>query len=181
MGAAGCRTSPSATRYVPRDGDLRMRCYSRPADHGHMTLDVDMLEASFDLIAPRGRELVDRFYVRLFETAPTTRRIFAHVNMKTQKDSLLATLIAVRQSVRNIGSMASDLEQLGARHVGYGATPEHYPIVASVLVDTMAEIGGAQWQPAYSAAWSEALHMLAEVMLRGAARVARPAVMSSVG
>ena len=38
-----------------------------------MTLDLDALETSFDLVAPRGDELVDAFYARLFAAAPSVR------------------------------------------------------------------------------------------------------------
>ena len=135
-----------------------------------MSLDVGLLEASFDLVAPRGEELVDQFYAHLFETAPATRPIFERVDMETQKQSLLATLITVREALRDLDAIVPDIEDLGERHVAYGALPEHYPVVASVLVDTMAEIGGSDWRPEYSAAWADALQAIAEIMLRGAAR-----------
>lgn len=137
-----------------------------------MSLDVGLLETSFDLVAPRADELVDRFYTRLFETAPSTRQIFEHVDMDTQKQSLVATLVTVREALRDLATIVPDLEDLGERHVGYGALPEHYPVVASVLIDTMVEIAGAEWRPEYSAAWAEALQAIAEIMLRGAARAA---------
>ena len=35
-----------------------------------MNLDLEALETSFDVVAPRGEELVDEFYSRLFEAAP---------------------------------------------------------------------------------------------------------------
>jgi methyl-accepting chemotaxis protein len=135
-----------------------------------MTLQVELLETSFDLLAPRGDELVARFYSRLFETAPSTRQLFEHVDMETQKQSLLATLISVREALRDLTTVVPDLEELGERHVGYGARPEHYPVVASVLVETMAELAGPDWRTEYATAWSEALQAVAEVMLRGAAR-----------
>jgi hemoglobin-like flavoprotein len=137
-----------------------------------MTLDVGLLETSFDLISPRADELVARFYARLFETAPSTRQIFARVDMETQQQSLVATLVTVREALRDLDTIMPDLEDLGERHVGYGAVPEHYPVVASVLVETMAEIAGSAWRPEYAAAWAEALQAIAEIMLRGAARAA---------
>src|SRR5262245_44378819 len=136
-----------------------------------MALDVALLETSFDLLAPRGDELVDRFYSRLLAPAAMTRALFDRVAMRTQKESLLATLITVREGLRDLETIVPDLEELGERHVGYRAQPEHYPVVASVLIDTMAELAGADWRPEYSAAWGEALQTVAEVMLRGAARV----------
>jgi hemoglobin-like flavoprotein len=42
-----------------------------------MALDLDALETSFDLVAPRGDELVDTFYTRLFAAAPAVRPLFA--------------------------------------------------------------------------------------------------------
>lgn len=140
-----------------------------------MTLDIELLETSFDLIAPRADELVDRFYARLFETAPSTRQIFERVDMQTQKQSLIATLVTVREALRDLDTIVPDLEDLGERHVGYGALPEHYPVVASVLIATMAEIGGSAWRAEFSAAWADALNVIAETMLRGAARAASAA------
>ena len=105
-----------------------------------MTLDVALLETSFDLVAPRADELVTRFYARLFETAPSTRQLFERVDMETQKQSLIATLVTVREAWRDLDTIVPDLEELGERHVGYGALPEHYPVVASVLVETMVEM-----------------------------------------
>jgi methyl-accepting chemotaxis protein len=133
-----------------------------------MALDVETLEKSFDLVAPRGNELVDRFYRRLFETAPSTKPLFARVDMEKQKSSLLATLITLREALRDLSLVVPDLRELGARHVGYGARPEHYPIVGSVLLETMAEIGGADWKPEYTAAWAEAYKAVERVMLEGA-------------
>lgn len=135
-----------------------------------MTLDVAALERSFDLIAPRGQELVDRFYRRLFETAPATRPLFERVDMDTQKSSLLAILITLRESLRDLSVVVPDLAELGARHVDYGARPEHYPVVGSVLLETMAEMGGSAWRPEYTAAWAEAYEVVQDVMLKGAQR-----------
>ncbi len=133
-----------------------------------MAVDVEVLEKSFDLIAPRGQELVDRFYHRLFEAAPSTKQLFERVDMDTQKSSLLAILITLRESLRDLSVIAPDLEELGARHVDYGARPEHYPVVGSVLLETMAEIGGSDWKPEYTSAWAEAYQVVQDVMLKGA-------------
>ena len=42
-----------------------------------MSLDLDALETSFDLVAPRGDELMDEFYARLFAAAPAVKPLFA--------------------------------------------------------------------------------------------------------
>jgi hypothetical protein len=46
-----------------------------------MHLDLTPLETSFDVVAPRGDELVDVFYARLFAAAPPVRPLFAHTDL----------------------------------------------------------------------------------------------------
>ena len=48
-------------------------------------MDLDALETSFDLVAPRGDELMDVFYTRLFATAPVVQPLFAGTDLKRQK------------------------------------------------------------------------------------------------
>jgi hemoglobin-like flavoprotein len=136
-----------------------------------MTLDLDTLESSFDLIAHRGDELVDVFYARLFEAAPTVQPLFARTDLRRQKTMLLATLVLLRKSLRDLDAITPKLRQLGARHVEYGALPEHYPVVAEVLLASMAEIAGEAWAEEAAAAWANALELVAGAMLAGAEQV----------
>lgn len=134
-----------------------------------MAIDVQTLEESFDLVAPRGDELMRTFYDRLFEAAPSVRPLFADVDMDRQRQALLNMLVVLRESLRDLDDIVPDLEDLGARHVGYGATAEHYPLVGEVLVGAMAETVGDAWKPEYTSAWKEAYHVVQDVMLSGAA------------
>jgi methyl-accepting chemotaxis protein len=133
-----------------------------------MALDVDALETSFDLVAPRGDELIDTFYTRLFAAAPAVQPLFARTDMRHQKAMLLATLVLLRKSLRNLGAVAPKLRELGRRHAAYGARPEHYPVVGEVLIASMAEVAGPRWRAEYGRAWSDALAVVAGVMLEGA-------------
>ena len=98
-----------------------------------MSLDLQALETSFDLIAPRGDELMDEFYARLFAAAPAVRPLFPD-DMQRQKTMLLGALVLLRKSLRDLDGIVPKLRELGARHVAYGARPEHYPVVGSVLI-----------------------------------------------
>ena len=133
-------------------------------------LDITTLETSFDLIAPRREELVDRFYRVLFNAAPTTRALFAHADMRAQKRALLGALVALRRSLRDLSSIAPFLADLGARHARYGVCGEHYPVVGAALLETMAEVAGAAWQPEFSTEWARAYQMVAQIMIDGAER-----------
>ena len=134
-----------------------------------MSLQVEMLEQSFDLVAPCGDEMVDRFYERVFAVTPELRQLFGGVDMATQRKILLSTLVLLRKSLRNLGAIVPALESLGAKHAGYGVRPEDYPVAGMALLATMAEMGGEGWIPAYSEAWAEAWGVVQETMLRGAA------------
>lgn len=133
-----------------------------------MALQVETLEESFDLVAPQGDELVRTFYDRLFEAAPAVQPLFANVDMERQRQALLNMLVVLRESLRDLDDIVPDLEDLGARHVEYGAQPPHYPVVGEVLIGAMAEVAGDKWKPEYTAAWQEAYDVVKDVMLRGA-------------
>jgi methyl-accepting chemotaxis protein len=92
-----------------------------------MNLDRKALEQSFDLVAPRGDELMDEFYGRLFEAAPAVKPLFAGTDLQRQKTMLLATLVLLRTSLRNLDAIVPKLRELGARHVAYGARPSTTP------------------------------------------------------
>ena len=132
-----------------------------------MPLDIDSLETSFDAIAPRGDELVEDFYRRLFTAAPAVKPLFPD-DMTRQRKMLLAALVLLRKSLRDLDRIAPTLRALGARHVGYGALPEHYPVVGAVLIESMAHIAGDAWRPEYAAAWADAYGAVAAEMMAGA-------------
>jgi methyl-accepting chemotaxis protein len=132
-----------------------------------MSLDINTLETSFDLIAPRGDELMDEFYARLFESAPSVRSLFAH-DMSKQKTMLLSALVLVRKSLRDLDRLVPTLQALGARHVAYGAKPEHYAVVGTALLGAMEAIAGDAWTPQIERAWSDAYGLIAEVMIDAA-------------
>jgi hemoglobin-like flavoprotein len=132
-----------------------------------MSLDIDTLETSFDLIAPRGDELMDEFYARLFEAAPSVRPLFAK-DMSKQKTMLLSALVLVRNSLRDLDRLMPKLRALGARHVAYGAEPAHYAVVGMVLLEAMAAVAGEPWTPEIERAWGDAYGVIADVMIDGA-------------
>jgi hemoglobin-like flavoprotein len=137
-----------------------------------MSLDLGALETSFDLIAPRGDELVDVFYTRLFAAAPSVKPLFANTDLRRQKVALLGTLVLLRKSLRDLASIVPKLRELGARHVAYGADPAHYPVVGEVLIASMIELAGDAWRPEYTQAWASAFAVVASTMLEGAADAA---------
>jgi hemoglobin-like flavoprotein len=77
--------------------------------------------------------------------------------------------VLLRKSLRDLDAIVPKLRELGARHVAYGARPEHYPVVGSALIASMAAIAGDDWKPEYESAWSGAFEIVAATMIEGAA------------
>ena len=129
---------------------------------------IERLEESFALLAPRGEEVVARFYAHLFSEHPAVRALFP-LGMADQKKKLLASLVLVVKNLRSPDQLRGALVELGRRHAGYGAQAEHYPIVRDALVGVMAEVGGSQWNDQLTADWNAALDLVASLMLEGQA------------
>jgi hemoglobin-like flavoprotein len=133
-----------------------------------MNLDLDALETSFDLVAPRGDELMDEFYARLFAAAPALKPLFAGTDLRSQKAMLLGTLVLLRKSLRDLDPILPKLRTLGARHLAYGAQPQHYPVVGEALIASMAAIAGPAWRAEHEQAWTAAFAVVAAAMIEGA-------------
>ena len=95
--------------------------------------------------------------------------MFRRTDMKRQKQMLLSTLVMLRRSLRDLEKLTPALRTMGARHVNYGVQPQHYPIVRAALLESMQELVGANWKPAYTTAWIEAYQVVQDTMLAGAA------------
>ena len=131
-----------------------------------MTLQIDVLETSFQEIAPQGEAFVAAFYERLFAHYPQTKAFFTTTDMKEQKKELLGALMLVTQNLRKPDALAPALAGLGQRHAAYGVRPEHYPIVGAVLLDTFASFPGERWTPARRDAWAQAYQAIYALMLQ---------------
>ncbi|MEM6444960.1 MAG: globin family protein [Cyanobacteria bacterium J06642_2] len=133
-----------------------------------MALNVELLESSFEQVKPVGAEFANSFYDNLFTAAPEAKPLFANTDLAAQQKKLLASLVLVVENLRNGDVLTSTLRGLGARHVKYGALPEHYPIVGGALLETFEQYLGADWTPSVKQAWVDAYGAITELMLDGA-------------
>lgn len=127
---------------------------------------VGLLEESFNLLAPRGPELVDRFYAHLFAKNPQVRPLFPN-DMSEQKKKLLASIQLVMANVRKPDALHEPLMDLGRRHVHYRTEPVHYPIVRDTLIGVMRDMAGEAWTDDYQRAWTDTLNLIAGIMIEG--------------
>jgi methyl-accepting chemotaxis protein len=135
-------------------------------DSGFDADTVQAIESSFELLAPRGAELVARFYEKLFTEHPETRALFPE-DMSGQEKKLLDALALVVRGVRTPSKVRPALRSLGARHAEIGAQSAHYDVVGAVLLSTLSELAGGLWTPQLDQAWAAAYAWIAETMQQG--------------
>ena len=133
-----------------------------------MSLQVEVLEKSFDEIKPQADGFVASFYDNLFTAHPEARPLFDTTDMQAQKKKLLNSLVLVVENLRKPDVLGGALRGLGARHVKYGALPAHYPLVGEALLTTFEQYLQDKWTPQVKQAWVDAYGAISEIMLDGA-------------
>ncbi|MEM8604882.1 MAG: globin family protein, partial [Cyanobacteria bacterium P01_H01_bin.121] len=133
-----------------------------------MSLQVELLEQSFEQVKPQADSFVASFYDNLFTDYPAAKPLFQTTDMAAQKQKLLSSLVLVVESLRKPEALTTALKGLGARHVKYGALPEHYPLVGNSLLKTFEQYLQANWTPEVKQAWVDAYGAITTLMLDGA-------------
>ncbi len=130
-----------------------------------LVMDVALLKQSFEMILPQRDAFAHSFYQRLFSYYPETLPLFAQTDMKRQESSLMATLATVVAGAERGDNLSPTLHALGVKHRDYGAKPEHYPLVGSVLLETFHEYLGLSFTPTMQDAWSQAFEIISSQMI----------------
>lgn len=133
-----------------------------------MSLDVEVLESSFALVAGRADELARRFYERLFERNPQVQPMFGHLDMVEQRKKLIASLALIVGNLRKPDALGAYLVELGSRHGEIGAVPDHYAAVGENLLAALQEIAGDAWTPPVAQAWADAYGAIQTAMIEAA-------------
>ncbi|KJC60879.1 hemin receptor [Bradyrhizobium sp. LTSPM299] len=125
---------------------------------------VTLVQESFSKVAPISEQAAIIFYDRLFEVAPGVKAMFPS-DMTEQRKKLMATLAVVVNGLTNLEAVLPAASALAKRHVGYGAKPEHYPVVGGALLWTLEKGLGEAWTPEVAAAWTTAYGTLSSYMI----------------
>jgi nitric oxide dioxygenase len=128
---------------------------------------IAVVQQSFAKVAPIADRAAVMFYERLFEVAPQVKAMFP-ADMTEQRQKLMATLGVVVNGLSNLESVLPAVSALAKRHVAYGAKPEHYPVVGSVLLWTLEKGLGDAWTTEVADAWTAAYSTLSGYMIEQA-------------
>jgi len=128
---------------------------------------VTLVQPTFAEVVPVAAEAGEAYYGRLFEVAPAVQPLFPS-DMTQQRRKLMASLAIVVHGLSDLPSILPTASALAKRHIGYGAKPEHYPLVGEALLWTLARALGPRWTPEVASAWTAAYTTLSDVMIEAA-------------
>ncbi len=136
---------------------------------------VQLVQSSFEKVAPIAEKAAELFYARLFETAPQVRPLFRSTDMKTQGKKLMDMIAVVVRGLGRLEKIVPAVQQLGRGHVAYGVKDEHYEVVGAALLWTLEQGLGPAFTPETKEAWATAYGILAETMKDAARKKAATA------
>lgn len=129
--------------------------------------EIHQVRKSFAKLEAMGHIGALIFYQRLFSVAPSVRPLFSG-DIESQSKKLTQMLAAVLGLAEKPEDFRATLEQLGARHVEYGALPAHYPVVVECLLHMLQSVLGADFTPQLRGLWSGLLNTISSMMQDGA-------------
>ena len=134
---------------------------------------IDRVKETWSLAAPRADAVAQLFYQRLFHIAPSLRSLFAQSDMAAQRGKLITALGLAVDNLDNPNLLLPVVEDLGRRHVAYGATEAHYDSVGAALLWTLERGLGEAWTTDTAEAWAAAYGLLSGAMISAARALAK--------
>lgn len=129
---------------------------------------IEMVQTSFNKVAPIAEQAADLFYNRLFELDPALKPLFKG-DIKEQGRKLMSMIGIAVNGLTNLDALVPAVQDLGKRHVGYGVQDEHYDTVGTALLWTLEQGLGDDFTPDVKEAWTQTYVTLATVMKEAAA------------
>lgn len=142
---------------------------------------IALVKATVPALERHGSEITSAMYRRLFQD-PQIAALFNQANQKSgaQRFALANAVLVYARHIDDLGALGPAVERMAQKHVGYAILPEHYPHVATALLDAIAEVLGEAATPEILTAWGEAYWLLAEILQTREAQI-RDEIMSRPG
>lgn len=129
-----------------------------------MSIDTKLIEQSFGKVSFSKEQFTELFYSTLFERYPAVKPLFANTDIAAQQTKLFAALAYVVRNLKSPDVVVSALEELGAKHVGYGAQVAHFDAVGECILYSLEQVLGADWNEQTKSAWIQAYTFVADTM-----------------
>ena len=125
---------------------------------------IDTVQSTWVSVAAIAPQAADLFYANLFTADPALRPLFKG-DMAAQGKKLMQMIGAAVGKLDDLGTLVPILQNLGARHGGYGVQDAHYATVGAALLQTLEQGLGDAFTPQVKDAWAEVYGTMAGVMM----------------
>ena len=145
---------------------------------------IAIVRSSWPAIATHDDALTVRFYEVMFEIDESAARLFASVDMASQRGKLFRSLAVIVDALDDLDRLLPAIGELGKRHATYGVERRHFDVVGQSLLRAIESVLGDDFTPPVRDAWAEAYALVAAVMMRAldrraGARDPRPSLPAS--
>jgi hemoglobin-like flavoprotein len=125
----------------------------------------NLIRQSFELAAERCEDLTPFVYQRLFREHPEAEAMFRRDASGFIKGSMLAlTIDAILDFADERNGSFRLIQCEVTSHDAYGTPRELFAAFFSIIFETLREMTGSDWSPAFDTAWRELLLELNEVV-----------------
>lgn len=124
---------------------------------------ISLVQDSFKQILPIKEQAADLFYTRLFEIDPEIRPLFKN-DLAEQGRNLMSMLATAVNGLDKPATFLRTFQELGRRHVDFGARDDHFTTFAHALLWTLEQGLGDEFTDAVRDAWIEAYELMANIM-----------------
>ena len=134
------------------------------------------IEASLERAADRCEDLTPLVYPRLFARLPDAERLFARDTTGAIRGEMLSrALSAILDYVDERRYAPWMIGTEAVTHSYYDVPIEQFGVFFQVIAETLKDLLGSDWTPAFDAAWARLLHELELYIENGSAPVAQVA------
>lgn len=130
----------------------------------------ELVQETWEQVAPISETAARLFYGRLFETNPHLRPLFTS-DMDEQGRKLMQMITVAVQGLDDLDKIESAVRDLGRRHGSYGVKDRDYEAVGEALLWTLEQGLGDNFTLEVEQAWAETYGLLASIMQDGATPV----------
>ena len=132
------------------------------------TQQIDLIRATWKLVAANADQAGPLFYETLFEIAPELKPMFSRTTVPEQSKKLLAMLSYIINKLDSLEDILDEIAKLARRHVNYGVEEKHYGYVGAALLMTLEKGLGDAWNDEVKDAWTTCYGILSSAMMNAA-------------
>jgi hemoglobin-like flavoprotein len=134
---------------------------------GQMTHEqVAKLVKSWTYILENSPDTGIYFYNALFAMAPEFKVLFSGNHVNSFAEKFMSTMTVLLSKAYKGHSLVGDVQHLAIRHVGYGVSPEHYPLVGKSLLVALEYGLKEKWNSDLKILWTTLYDNIAEAMIK---------------